>query len=62
MYRSGGFCRQCFSGRVRSASQKEMAPQALLQFEWDRQKLKAEFVSKEVDKKRLERRIKNKKY
>ena len=29
-------------------------------FEWDRQKQKAEFVSKEVDKKRLERRIKNK--
>ena len=34
---------------------KKMTPQALLPFEWDRQKPKAEFVSKEEDKKRLER-------
>lgn len=39
---------------------KKMTPQALLPFEWDRQKPKAEFVSKEEDKKRLERRMKNK--
>lgn len=37
---------------------KKMTPQALLPFEWDRQKPKAEFVSKEEDKKRLERRMK----
>lgn len=34
---------------------KKMTPQALLPFEWDRQKPKAEFVSKEEDQKRLER-------
>lgn len=39
---------------------KKMTPQALLPFEWDRQKPKAEFVSKDEDKKRLERRMKNK--
>lgn len=39
---------------------KKMTPQALLPFEWDRQKPKVEFVSKEEDKKRLERRMKNK--
>lgn len=34
---------------------KKMTPQALLPFEWDRQKPKTEFVSKEEDKKRLRR-------
>lgn len=34
---------------------KKMTPQALLPFEWDKQKPKTEFVSKEEDKKRLER-------
>ena len=39
---------------------KKITPQALLPFEWDKQKPKTEFVSKEEDKKRLERRMKNK--
>lgn len=34
---------------------KKITPQALLPFEWDKQKPKTEFVSKEEDKNRLER-------
>ena len=39
---------------------KPITPQVLLPFEWDKQKPKTEFVSKEEDKNRLERRMKNK--
>ena len=46
---------------VQPHTRKKITPQALLPFEWDKQKPKGKILAKEEDKKRLERLVRKKK-